>query len=149
MRNIKWIICHCTATPQTTTVKSIETFWYSPKPKGNGWKSPGYHHIITPNGTIVDLLPIEKVSNGVAGKNAESINISTIGGVDEKGRPIDNRTPAQKEALIKLLTKYHDMFPDAIICGHRDFLTPGKPGWKDCPSYDVKTWLKDIKFFVK
>lgn len=147
MRNIKWIINHCTATPQTTTIKSIENYWYSPKPHGNGWKNPGYHHIILPDGTVVDLLPIEKVSNGVAGHNSESINISYIGGIDKKGNAVDNRTPAQIAAQISLLRKYHAMFPDAVICGHRDFLTPGKPGYKSCPSYDVKTWLKAIKFY--
>lgn len=143
MRDINYIINHCTATPQTATVEGIQNYWRNEK----GWKSPGYHHIILPNGTIVDLLPIEKVSNGVAGHNSNSINISYIGGIDAKGKAIDNRTEAQKAAQITLLKKYHTMFPKAIICGHRDFLIPGKPGWKECPSYDVKTWLGDIKFF--
>lgn len=141
MRKITHIVLHCTATPQNTTVESIQRFWKAPKPKGNGWKSPGYHHIIKADGTIVDLLPIEQVSNGVAGHNAKSIHISYIGGVDDKGEAIDNRTDSQKAAQIKLLKKYHAMFPDAIICGHRDF--PGVK--KSCPSFDVKTWLKTIQ----
>lgn len=142
MRSITHIILHCTATSPMTTVESIQKYWRTPKPKGQGWKSPGYHHIIKADGTIVDLLPIDQVSNGVAGHNAHSINISYIGGVDSKGKAIDNRTDAQKAAQITLLKKYHAMFPNAIICGHRDF--PGVK--KACPSFDVKTWLKTIQF---
>lgn len=140
MRNITHIVLHCTATPQMTTVESIQKYWRTPKPKGNGWKSPGYHHIIKADGTVVDLLPIDQVSNGVAGHNAHSIHISYIGGVDGKGNAIDNRTPSQIKAQVALLKKYKAMFPDAIICGHRDF--PGVK--KECPSFDVKSWLKKI-----
>jgi N-acetylmuramoyl-L-alanine amidase len=137
MRNITHIVLHCTATPQNAQVASIQRYWKDVKK----WKSPGYHHIIVPDGTIVNLLPIEEVSNGVQGHNAHSIHISYIGGVDKKGNAIDNRTDAQKATQIVLLKKYHAMFPDAIICGHRDF--PGVT--KACPSFDVKTWLKTIQ----
>lgn len=140
MRNINHIVLHCTATPQNTSVKSIKRFWYAPKPKGNGWKNPGYHHIILPDGTVVDLLPIDQISNGVAGQNKNSINISYIGGVDPKGNAIDNRTDSQIQAQIKLIKKYKAMFPNAIVVGHRDF--PGVT--KECPSFDVATWLEEV-----
>lgn len=139
MRKITHIVLHCTATPQTTTVKSITNYWRNEL----GWKSPGYHFIILPDGTIVELLAIEKVSNGVAGHNANSIHISYIGGVDEKGKAIDNRTDAQKAAQITLLKKFHAMFPNAKICGHRDF----KGVTKKCPSFEVPTWLEEIEFY--
>jgi N-acetylmuramoyl-L-alanine amidase len=141
MRKITHIVLHCTATAQTATVKSIQNYWRNEL----GWKSPGYHHIIQADGNVADLLPIEQVSNGVAGHNANSIHISYIGGIDLKGRAVDNRTDAQKAAQIQLLRKYHAMFPDAVICGHRDFLTPGTSKWKECPSFDVKKWLETIK----
>jgi N-acetylmuramoyl-L-alanine amidase len=134
MRKITHIVLHCTATPQTTTVKSIQNYWKN----SLGWKSPGYHHIIKADGEIVDLQPIDKPSNGVAGHNMNSIHISYIGGVDAKGKAIDNRTQAQICSQITLLKKYKAMFPDAQIVGHRDF--PGVS--KSCPSFDVKTWLK-------
>ena len=95
---------------------------------------PGYHFIIKPNGEVVQLLEIEKVSNGVKGFNSVSINISYIGGVDSKNRPTDNRTPAQKKALFDLLKKLKKQFPKAIIQGHRDF--PGVK--KACPSFNAK-----------
>lgn len=141
MRKITHIVLHCTATPQSTTIKSIQNYWKNVL----GWKSPGYHHIILPNGTIVDLLPIEQVSNGVAGHNATSIHISYIGGVDAKGKAVDSRTDAQKAAQVQLLRKYRAMFPGAKILGHRDF--PGVA--KSCPSFDVAAWLKEINFFQK
>jgi N-acetylmuramoyl-L-alanine amidase len=134
MRKITHIVLHCTATPQTTTVKSIQNYWKN----SLGWKSPGYHHIIKADGEVVDLLPIDKPSNGVAGHNMNSIHISYIGGVDAKGKAVDNRTQAQICSQIALLKKYKAMFPDAQIVGHRDF--PGVS--KSCPSFDVKTWLK-------
>jgi N-acetylmuramoyl-L-alanine amidase len=142
MRKITHIVLHCTATPQNTTIASIQRHWR----EVNKWKSPGYHYIITAKGESVPLQPIDKPSNGVAGHNAHSIHISYIGGVDPKGRAVDNRTEAQKETQIRLLLELKKKFPDAEICGHRDFLTPGSSKWKECPSFDVKNWLVDILF---
>lgn len=138
MRTIKYIVLHCTATPQNTTVASIENYWKNVE----GWKNPGYHFMIKPDGEIVNLLSVDKVSNGVKGYNSESINISYIGGVDSKNKPLDNRTKEQKESQIKLLKEFKKKFPKAEILGHRDF----KGVRKDCPSFDVKAWLKEIKF---
>lgn len=136
MRQINNLVLHCTATPQSTTVASIQRYW-----KENlGWKSPGYHYIILPDGKFVNLQPIEKPSNGVAGHNHDSIHISYIGGVDAKGKAIDNRTGAQKLAQADLLRKLRKQYPKARILGHRDF--PGVQ--KDCPSFDVADWLRCI-----
>ena len=137
MRKITHIVLHCTATAQTAKVAGILNYWKNTL----GWKSPGYHHLIEPEGTVKDLLPIDQPSNGVRGHNAHSIHISYIGGIDGKGRALDNRTDAQKAAQIALLKKYKTMFPGAIICGHRDF--PGVT--KECPSFDVKEWLKTVE----
>lgn len=137
MRDIKYIVLHCSATPQNTSVQSIERYWKEEL----GWTAKGYHHIITADGGIVDLQPIELPSNGVAGHNAHSIHISYIGGIDKKGKGLDNRTLAQKAAQIILLKKYKALFPGAKILGHRDF--PGVK--KECPSFSVAAWLKEIK----
>lgn len=138
MRKITHIVLHCTATPQNTTIASIQRHWR----EVNKWKSPGYHWIIKADGEAAPLQPIEKPSNGVAGHNANSIHISYIGGVDAKGRAVDNRTEAQKETQIKLLLDLKKKFPDADIVGHRDFAGVTK----ECPSFDVKSWLVDILF---
>jgi N-acetylmuramoyl-L-alanine amidase len=140
MREIKYIVLHCTATPQTTTVASIERYWA----KNLGWKSPGYHYIIQPDGIIVHLLPIDAVANGVRGYNSVSIHISYIGGVDAKNAPIDNRTPMQIAAQVHLLRELKAKFPDAEIKGHRDF--PGVA--KACPSFEVSEFIKGINLKI-
>lgn len=136
MRQIKYIAVHCTATPQTATVSSIQNYWKNVLK----WKMPGYHFIIKPDGEVVQLLEIEKVSNGVKGFNSVSINISYIGGVDAQNKPIDNRTEAQKKALLDLLKKLKKQFPKAIIQGHRDFPNVKKA----CPSFDAKEEYKNL-----
>lgn len=141
MRDIKYIVVHCTATPQTTSVESIKQYWKTHL----GWKMPGYHFMIKPDGEIVQLLEIEKISNGVKGFNSVSINISYIGGCELHGQskqmiPIDNRTPAQKRSLTDLLTKLKKEFPKAIIQGHRDFPNVKKA----CPSFNAKEEYKNL-----
>lgn len=124
---------HCTATSQNTSIQSILNYWRNEL----GWKNPGYHFIIKSSGEIVNLLPIELISNGVAGYNSNSIHISYIGGVDAKNKAKDTRTPAQIDAQIKLIKQFKSQFPSAIIKGHRDFPNVKK----ECPSFDVATWL--------
>lgn len=161
MRDVHWIILHCTAGPQTQKPKNILAYW-----KSIGWKTPGYHFMIEADGTIHELVPIEKPSNGVKGFNAHSINISYIGGVVTaedatpemaKGTPIDNRTPQQRQAMQMLVEKYSSMFPKAVVQGHRDF-SPDKnrngiiepAEWmKTCPSFSAKAWLQEIGFRTK
>ena len=135
MRTIKYIVFHCTATHQETSLQSILNYWKNIR----GWKNPGYHYIIFPNGRIHNLIPIARVSNGVKGYNRASINISYMGGIDKNNNPFDNRTNAQKTSLLKLAKAFHAEFPKARILGHRDF--PGVT--KACPSFEVADWLKD------
>lgn len=132
MRAIKYIVLHCTAGPANQSTKEIQNYWKN----SLGWKSPGYHHLINSDGTVDNILPIEQVSNGVAGYNSNSIHISYKGG--QNG--IDTRTPAQIQAQIELVKKYKAMFPNAEVKGHRDFPNVQKT----CPSFDVKTWLKCV-----
>ena len=130
MRRIDWLVVHCTATPQSTTVASIQRYWR----ENLKWKSPGYHFLIEANGTVYNLQPINLPSNGVAGHNANSIHISYIGGVNGR-QAIDNRTDAQKREILRLLTDLKKQFPNAQIQGHRDFPRVAKA----CPSFDAKT----------
>lgn len=136
MRDIKNIVLHCTATAQTATIPSIVKYWKDVMK----WKTPGYHFLIRPDGTYENLVPIETPSNGVAGHNKNSIHISYIGGIDSKGKASDNRTPAQKETMIRLIKEMKAKFPHADLRGHRDF--PGVT--KECPSFDVKSWANSI-----
>ena len=147
MRKIKYIVLHCTAGSQRQTAKDVVYYHTGPKAKGClGWRAPGYHYIVEPDGLVVNTWPEEKISNGVKGHNSECINISWIGGYGS----VDNRTTAQKHALIRLVMKLKEKYPDAEVRGHRDF-SDDKNGngiidpWeriKDCPCFDAITEYK-------
>lgn len=147
MRNIRFLVVHCTATPVTATIESIKRYWKDVLK----WKNPGYHYIIKRNGELVTVTPEENIANGVAGNNAHAIHLSYIGGIDEKGKLLDNRTAEQKETMYNLLLNLAAKYPDSIIRGHRDFsIDKNKNGvldefeWiKGCPSFDVTKWLED------
>lgn len=136
MRPIKYLAVHCTATSQKTSISAIQSYWKNQL----GWKLPGYHFIVKPDGEVVNLLPMGQVSNGVKGFNSQTINISYIGGVDAENVPVDNRTPQQKASLLKLLKELKQKFPTATIQGHRDFPNAHKA----CPSFDAKKEYKDV-----
>lgn len=141
MRQIKRIFIHCTAGPQTQTIEEIQRYWKV----HNKWKDPGYHYIIKPNGEIVPLQPEDKPSNGVAGYNSTAINVCYIGGVDKQGRPVDNRTNAQKESLIRILKELHSRYPDAEILGHREIWGDNPKDWhKMCPCFSPKQEYKHL-----
>lgn len=147
MRKIKRIFIHCTAGSQKQTVAGLRAEF-----KRKGWKNPGYHYVISPDGAITQLLDEQQVSNGVKGYNQTSINVAYIGGIDSNGKAIDNRTEAQKASLIKLLKELRGRYPKAQILGHRD-ISPdtnhnGKvDSWeriKECPCFDAMIEYKGI-----
>lgn len=130
MRNIKYIVVHCTATAQTAKVSAILNYWRSQL----GWKNPGYHILIDAAGVQHELLTVDKVANGVLGYNSQSVHVGYIGGVDGLGNPQDNRTMEQKAALVQVLKHWRRLYPNATIQGHRDFPRVKKA----CPSFDAR-----------
>lgn len=141
MRNIKYIAVHCTASSQVTTVEGLRKEF-----KQKGWVNPGYHYVVAPDGKITEMLPEDKISNGVKGYNAITVNVAYIGGIDQHGKPVDNRTEAQKASLRSLLKMLHKKYPTAVIQGHRDFSVDlNKNGKiepfeyiKSCPCFNAK-----------
>lgn len=134
MRTIDTVFIHCTASRQTATTNDIMCE-FSMK----GWKSPGYHYLVKPDGKVDVLLDISKPSNGVAGHNAHSINIAYIGGISAEGKPVDNRTIEQKAAIVHLLLQLRERFPNARIMGHRDIWGAYSPkAWRKlCPCFNA------------
>ena len=102
MRRITRIFVHCTASYQSnTTEKTLRDEF-----KRKGWRNPGYHYVVKIDGGIIFMHPEDKVANGVAGYNKNSIHIAWIGGIDKQHpNGIDNRTPEQKRTLFVLLVK--------------------------------------------
>ncbi len=137
MREIKYIVIHCTASQQNATKQSILNYWKDVLK----WKSVGYHRLIDANGVIYELAKYENPTNGVKGYNSNSIHFSYIGGIDAKGKPKDTRTQKQKDSLLELIKQAKKQFPNAIIQGHKDFPNVKKA----CPSFEAKQEYKDIK----
>ena len=158
MRAITRIFVHCTASWQnTTTIESLKAEF-----KEKGWKNPGYHYVIFPNGNIIQMLDEAKVANGVKGYNSNSIHVAWVGGITSVTAKFektpknyisfDNRTDAQKLALFDLLTKLKLKYRNAQIMGHRD-ISPDLnhngvvDAWeriKDCPCLDAMVEYMDI-----
>ncbi len=131
MRSIKYIVVHCTATPQSTTIESIKNYWRNDL----GWSNVGYHYMIQADGTIVQIADESLITNGVRGYNKNSIHVCWIGGQIK-----DNRTKQQREALIRKLSELKAKYPQATIQGHRDFPRVTKA----CPQFDAKTEYKNL-----
>ncbi len=136
MRDIKYIVVHCTATQQTATIDSIKRYWKEVLK----WKQVGYHFIIQADGKEVQLLSVLHPSNGVKGYNQECIHVCYIGGIDKFGKPVDNRTEAQKKKLLERITDLKKMFPKAMVQGHRDFDGVSKA----CPCFDAMEEYKHL-----
>lgn len=152
-RNIERVVIHCTAGYPSQPIDEILKYW---KRKYN-WRSPGYHYIIPPDGSVVQLQPENEMSNGAKGFNRESIHVAWIGGKDPKsGRYMDNRSLMQKHALHTLI-EYLKLKYDVPAVGHRG-LSPDLNGdgiitkneWiKDCPLFNVKTFVANKHGFYK
>lgn len=147
MRRIERIFVHCTAGSQRQTVEDLRKEF-----RDRGWRNPGYHYVVLADGRIVALLPENEVSNGVRGYNATSVNVAYTGGIDSRGRAVDNRTAGQRRSLRRILSELRERYPDAVILGHRD-ISPDRNGngivdpWeriKECPCFDAEEEYKDI-----
>lgn len=148
-KEIKYLVIHCTATPEgrAVTSKDIRAWHTAPKPKGRGWKQVGYSDMIHINGQIENLVPYDndnlvepwEITNGASGVNSVSRHIVYVGGCDKKMKPKDTRTNEQKLSL-EAYVKYKILrYPNIKVVGHNQ-LDKGKA----CPSHDVSEWLREI-----
>jgi hypothetical protein len=152
-QTIKYLVVHCTATPEgrEVTKADIERWHLSPKPSGRGWSRVGYTDLIQLGGELVNLSPFNQdniIQNhemtwGAKGINGVSRHVVYAGGCDKNMNPKDSRTIAQKEALeayVKYMILHH---PHIKVAGHYQFAA------KACPSFDVPNWLKSIGINAK
>lgn len=147
MRNIKYIVVHCTGGRERQTVSDVMATF-----KAKGWRNPGYHYLIDRNGKIHNLIDESGVANGAKGYNKNGIHISWMGGLDANLKHVDNRTVVQKIMLKTLVKRMMKKYPKAKVCGHRDLspdlnrdgkITPNE--WtKVCPLFDVREEYKDF-----
>lgn len=136
-RSITSIAVHCSATLEGKPFFAADIRrWH----KAQGWSDIGYQFVIDLDGTIEVGRAIGEVGSHVKGYNTHSIGICYIGGVGPDGKPKDTRTPAQKAAMVALLTALKQRYPTAAIKGHRDY--PGVA--KACPSFDAVAEYRDL-----
>ena len=136
----KYLVVHCSATQNVPsfTWKTIDQMH-----RQQGWLGIGYHFVILTDGTIQRGRPLEAIGSHVKGYNNCSVGICLIGGVNAKGKSVDNFTEEQKESLKCLLDYLRGYYKDeVVVLGHRDFAGINK----DCPCFDVKGWYKGAKF---
>lgn len=136
MRKINLIIIHCSATREGKDFRTADIDrWH----RQQGFNSIGYHFVVYRDGSVHVGRPIDQQGAHCKGRNATSIRVCYIGGLDADGkRPKDTRTEYQKKALKALLTLLKLRFPNAEIRGHRDYAA------KDCPSFDATAEYKDL-----
>lgn len=143
MRKINLIVIHCSATREdrSLTPDDLETMH-----RRRGFNGIGYHYYIRKNGNVIITRALERIGAHARGFNSESIGICYEGGLDDKGRPADTRTPEQHATLRLLVHQLKEKFPGSRVCGHRD-LSPDLNGngeiepeeWiKACPCFEVK-----------
>ncbi len=138
MRRIDLIVIHCTASRPDQHI-SMELL--NQMHQTRGWKCCGYHYYITRDGQLYQGRPEEMVGAHARHYNAHSIGICYEGGLDQKGRPADTRTPAQKAALIALLRSLKIDYPDAEIVGHCEL----EGVHKACPCFPVSVYRDYFK----
>lgn len=136
MRNIKYIVVHCTDTLSNAEVSAIQKYWK----EHMKWKNPGYHYIIKANGEVEKLLDEKKPSNGVLGFNENCINICYIGGRTKDKKCVNTMTRAQENSLFDKIVALTEKYPGAEVKGHYEF--PNQGG-RSCPNFNVKEWLKN------
>lgn len=137
MRKIDLIVIHCSATRcnRDFPVEALEACH-----RARGFNGIGYHYYITRDGQL-HLTRSEAVPGAHARHfNTHSIGICYEGGLDEKGRPADTRTAAQKRTLLTLLYSLRTDYPKADILGHRDL----PDVQKSCPCFDVRSEFKGV-----
>lgn len=140
MRTITLLIVHCSATPEGKdyTVEDIDR-WH----KARGFNCQGihigYHYVVYRDGSVHTGRPESMIGAHCKDHNTHSIGICYIGGLDKDKNPKDTRTPAQKAALLKLLTDLKQKYPRALIMGHNVFAN------KSCPCYDAASEYKHLQ----
>ena len=114
---------------------------------GRGWRQLGYTDMFMLDGKVERLTPNNddgfvdawEVTNGVAGINSISRHLVYVGGTDKEGKAKDTRTGNQLAAMVKYVHDFVRKNPDVLVAGHNQF------DKKACPSFDVPTWLRQIR----
>lgn len=122
---IRFLVVHCSDTPDDEPIGAREIHQMH---LGFGWHGVGYHRVINRQGDVESARPDYWQGAHVYGHNEISLGVCLIGRTAF--------TDAQFDALEKQLRQWQSEYPQATICGHRDFSYTDKT----CPNFDVAAW---------
>lgn len=141
-RNIKYLVVHTPACNPNWTHEQVRDFALE-RFKG----VHAYHLTIDQRATVMRHAPNHVRTFGVSayvtkdGKhaitNSNSVHIGMIGGIDAKGRGIDNYTIEMKDKLFEIIKWYLGHYPNIIILGHNQIAK------KLCPCFNVPLFLQE------
>lgn len=149
-RKVDHLIIHCAYTRPSMDIGALEIDrWHREK----GWWGNGYHFVIRRDGTLESrdggqrCRPLEKAGAHVGdcgtGWNKRSIGVCLVGGAKEDLSGYeDNFTEEQYAALKSLVEYFIQYIPGLTVLGHRELIEQTNAPAKDCPSFDVKSWLE-------
>ena len=127
--NVRYLVVHCTDTPDDQPLDASDIHEMH---LGFGWNGVGYHRVICRDGRIERGRPDYWIGAHVKGFNEVSLGVCLIGRQDF--------TDSQFAALEAILRDWRYVYPDAEICGHRDFDYTNKT----CPNFNVGQWCEKI-----
>lgn len=85
-----------------------------------GWSGIGYNVVIERSGAVRIGRPVRTQGAHVKGHNHESVGLCMVGGLDDKGKVVDNFTPEQYLSLESVLILLREIFPEAEVVKHKD-----------------------------
>ena len=103
----------------------------------NGWADIGYHFCIDRDGTVLAGRPLEKPGAHVRGRNSTTIGVCLFGahGAGADDDFFDHFTPAQDDAVRRLMKNLQGRFGPLKVSGHNEYAAKG------CPGFRVAKWL--------
>jgi N-acetylmuramoyl-L-alanine amidase len=135
---ITHVVMHYSATYPEQDIGAAEIDkWH----RDRGFARIGYHWVIRRDGSVEKGRDESHVGAHVRGMNTGKIGVCVVGGLDRATGPnvgVDNRTPAQIAAQIKLTRQILARHPGALVVGHRDLVAT------QCPAYDAAAWWQSV-----
>lgn len=146
----KYITVHCSATQSLDNI-DVETIRAMHLKRG--FNDVGYHFVIKTDGVIQPGRNLSVTGAHVKGHNTDNIGICLIGGIDTKGKAVNNFTDLQWDALRYLITELAGNYGilEENIKGHRNWFPDingdgvvDRRDWlKECPCFSVADKLKE------
>ena len=132
-KDIKYFFIHCSGTRRNDDCTAEQLY---KNHKARGIRGIGYHFYIHKDGTMTQHHMLLEASSHNTPFSHCSIAICYEGGLNEHGEAENTLTNNQYERICDLLAELHQLFPKAMVVGHRDLPCCTYP--TECPSLNAK-----------